>query len=224
MTQWRDIPTAFNWDGDNLTPPPQSKPITSVPAVKPTASKPQSGTVPLVTKIGVGIVTIPASALEIVNGPAVTTVSADSPKPEAVPVKPVPGLSAEEQVAAAKMEAALEKILGILGEKKEEVVGESNLSQGKPGDPLWDSHIQDLSPSKSAIYPAGRPVNNPNHLMLFLWNGAEVVRAYTQNGWKSRMRRQDGKENPVPERLIEAFIQAGNLKDFGNGIYKTAGI
>ena len=207
MGQWRNIPTAYKWDGDSVTFPKEVAP----PVVKPPA-------------VSTGIPVTSASALVIQNPVPTVTANVCSvlPKPEPTTTVPVniPGLSTEEQAAAAKMEAALDNVLALLGQKQEVIQDSSNLATGSAGPPLWDNQIQELMPAGSPIYPDGRPVTNPNHLMLFLWNGAEIVRSYTTTGWKSKVRRQDGKLNPVPESLVEAITKAGYLSECGNGVYK----
>lgn len=202
MEKWQDIPTQYSWDGDSLTSKSPLKPPTkpAPPKTKPAGQLPH----------------IPASAL-VINEQRRTDVStvvvADT--------KPSASLSNDEKQAVSKMEAALEKILGILGEKQQIVQDSSNLATGSAGAPLWDSHIQELSPSSSPIYPDGRPVTNPNHLMLFLWNGAELVRSYAPSGWVSKLRRADGKMNPVPETLVEAVLKTGYLRECGSGVFKA---
>jgi hypothetical protein len=206
MSEWRDIPTVYKWDGDSITLPEAPK---KTPPAKPVPPK----------KTNAGIPVIPASSLVLnEEKPAVTASACSTPE---VTTPSSIGLLPDEQQAAAKMEAALDKILGILGEKQEEIQDQSNLATGNVGAPIWDNQIQELLPNGSPIYPAGRPVTNPNHLMLFLWNGAEVVRAYTSTGWSSKLRRLDGKLNPIPESLIEAVISSGYLTECGSGVFKA---
>jgi hypothetical protein len=207
MGEWRDIPTVYKWDGDSITfPEPPKKPV----PVRPVPPK----------KANAGIPIIPASALFLNESKLAVTAIACSKPVETTP-SPASQLQPEEQQAAAKMEEALDRILGILGEKQEVIQDQSNLVTGNVGAPIWDNQIQELLPNGSPIYPAGRPVTNPNHLMLFLWNGAEVVRAYTSAGWNSRLRRLDGKLNPIPESLIEAVIRSGYVTECGNGVFKA---
>lgn len=141
-----------------------------------------------------------------------------------VPIKPaevVDALTDEEKLAAIKTEAALDTVLSFVPEKGEATAPEPKLEPVvTPTLPLWEAPTQELSPSGSAIYPDGRPVTNPNHLMLFLWKGAELVRAYTPDGWVSKLRRPDGRENPLSESMVDVLIRSGSLKEVRPGVFK----
>lgn len=124
------------------------------------------------------------------------------------------------QAAAQETAQALDSILGLI--KPASAVVEVPLSPVESGvkEDLWESPVQTLEPSESAIYPEGRPITNPNHLMLFVWNGAEVWRVYTTAGWSSRLHRIDGKENPITDVIVEALIKAGHLVACREGVYR----
>jgi hypothetical protein len=220
MSGWRNIPTKYKWTGDSVIPVTKAREVTLAssvvgsiiaPTSPPTQTPTQQHSIPI----------IPSSSLEVVTLSAPTVVTQTPVQQETAPTT-TSSLTTEEQAASAKMEEALDKILAILGQKQEVIESSSNLAAGVEGPPLWENQIQDLKSSGAPIYPEGRPVNNPNHLMLFLWNGAKVMRSYTSSGWVYRVRRIDGKQNPVPEKLAEAFISSGNLTQDGSGNFVVA--
>ena len=215
MDAWRNIPTKYKWDGDSLIDP-RGVIADPPPVVKPNSSKITTTLAqvlpkpPVVTSSAIPV--IPASKLEITQSPP--SVNIDT-KVEEVKAE----LTTEEKAAAVKMEEMLDKVLALLGQKAEAVEAQTNLSTGTPGAPLWDTQPLTLDPNKSAIYPAGRPINNPNHLMFMLWNGATICRDYTPKGWLVFLRRGD-KQNPIPEKLFDALNQSGSIAEGGDGSFR----
>jgi hypothetical protein len=213
MNEWRDIPTKYKWDGESLFDPngvsedpfKASNVATSVAQVVVNTPYKANSVVP----------SIPASKIEVVSTPP--SVNIDTNKVEVVP--PKTELTTEEQAAAARMEAALDKVLALLGQKAETTEPQTNLTNGTPGTPLWDTTPLTLDPNKSAIYPAGRPINNPNHLMFMLWNGAAIGRDYTPAGWSIFLRRGD-KKNPIPEKLFDALVKSETVTEVGDGVFR----
>ena len=197
MARWRNIPAQFSWDGESMTPAS-------------TKAHPQK-----VRPSKVSTAVLPPESPE--------------KPPEALPLSNLAGLSDEEKIAALKTEAALDTILALVPDQE---VIETKPEPAKIADPqkcpvtgqnsLWENPVQDLPMGNSAIYPDGRPLSNPNHMMLFVGHGAEVVRDYTQTGWVSYLRRPDGRRNPVPESLVETFIKSGILKEGKPGIFRGA--
>ena len=203
MARWRDIPTKFSWDGESVVPASVKR---RAPVVRP-------------SKVPVAVI------------------AQESPEmaSESLPLNKLEGLSDEEKIAALRTEAALNAVLSLIPENSgtetvvEEVPGtkpaETAVSEEPekcPGDrtDLWENPVQDLPTGNSAIYPDGRPISNPNHLMLFIGRGAEIVRQYRQDGWVSHMCRVDGRKNPVPESLVETLIQSGLLKEGRPGVFR----
>ena len=170
----------------------------------------------------------------------------ESMVPTAVPKKSVPvrpskvsvpvvvedgfdGFSEEEKIAALRTEEALEAVLSFVPESPGDVVSDSPSPVGLEEDPqktsgsrtdLWEEPVQDLSVGNSAIYPDGRMISNPNHLMLFIGRGAEIFRKYRQDGWVSSLHRSDGKSNPVSESLVDTLIKSGVLKESRPGVFR----
>jgi len=191
MSQWKNIPAAFKWTEAGLVPSVRT--AQQLPPQKPLAPK------------------VPQASIAVDD------------------------FGSRLEVAALRTEAALESILGMVNdtaaavleppmvvEEKPEAKPEASLEQVQqpPKQPLWDESVQTLPISSSPIYPAERPVANPNHLMMFIGNGAEVVRSYTSSGWVSRLRRLDGKENPVPNQIIDGLVMAGQLKETKPGVFR----
>jgi len=146
---------------------------------------------------------------------AVVQQGASSPSTTAVTLTPSAVQAASQETAQ-----ALDSILGLI--KPASSIVEVPLSPVESGvkEDLWEAPVQLLEPAESAIYPEGRPITNPNHLMLFVWNGAEVWRIYTTTGWSSKLHRIDGKENPITNVIVEALIKAGHLVACREGIYR----
>jgi len=212
MSEWRNIPTKYKWDGESLIDPNGVMPDPFPPAkVQQTASYTQQAVVNTQYNASSAI---PAS---VITAPP-TSVNIDTTKVEVVP--PKPEMTVEEQAAAVKMEEMLDKVLALLGQKAETTEPQTNLTNGTPGTPLWDTKPLTLDPNKSAIYPAGRPINNPNHLLFMLWNGADIIKDYTPAGWVISLRRGD-KRNPIPEKLFDALEKSGGLVEGGNGVFRV---
>jgi hypothetical protein len=208
VAKWRNIPAQFNWDGESLTPastrarPQRVRPSKVAPAVL-APEQPQASETPS----------------------------------ENLNLSRLDGLSDEEKVAALKTEAALNAVLALIPEPvTEEPVAEPKPKpkpEPKPAETaeseecpvtgqneLWESPVQDLPMGNSAIYPDGRPIANPNHLMLFLQRGAEVLRTYAQTGWVSYLQRGDGKKNPLQESLVETMVKSGVLREVKTGVFR----
>lgn len=211
MARWRNIPTKFSWDGENVVPASVKR--------RPTPVRPSK---------------VPVAVLE-----------PESPETssESLPLGKLDGLSDEEKVAALRTEAALDAILALVPDvetvapqpesppssqpesqpeakpAETAAVEEPEKMSGDRTD-LWESPVQDLPTGNAAIYPDGRPISNPNHLMLFVGRGAEIVRQYRQDGWISHMCRADGRKNPVPEPLVETLINSGILKEGRPGVFR----
>ena len=203
MNEWRNIPTKYKWDGESLINP---NGVTADPFKSSNVA----------TSVAQVVVNTPYVASPAIPVTAPPSVNIDT-KVEVVP--PKQEMSAEEQAAAAKMEAMLDKVLALLGQKAETTEPQTNLTNGTPGTPLWDTKPLTLDPNKSAIYPAGRPINNPNHLMFMLWNGAAIGREYTPVGWNTFLRRGD-KKNPVPEKLFDALLKSETVSEVGDGVFR----
>lgn len=207
VARWRNIPTQFNWDGESITPAQTRR--------RPASVKPSK---------------VPVAVLP----PETPETSSETPS-GALNLGRWEGLSEEEKLAALKTEAALEAVLSLVPEASEPAetqevaeesepakIAESEEPEKVSGDrtDLWESPVQDLSVGNSAIYPDGRPLANPNHLMLFVGRGAEVVREYRQDGWVSYLLRSDGRRNPLPESLVETLIKSGVLKEGKPGVFR----
>jgi hypothetical protein len=111
MSEWRDIPTKYKWDGDSLIDPrgviteqaPQAKP--NSPSIATYVAQVASNT--------------PYVATSVVPVTAPPSVNIDTTKVEVV--QPKPEMTTEEQAAATKMEEMLDKVLALLGQKAEKV-------------------------------------------------------------------------------------------------------
>lgn len=205
MNEWRNIPTKYKWDGESLIDP---NGVIADPFPPTKTNSPSIATYVAQVAANTPYVASPVSVPPSVN--IDTKVEVVPPKTE---------MTTEEQAAAAKMEAMLDKVLALLGQKPEAVEPQTNLSTGTPGTPLWDTKPLTLNPNKSAIYPAGRPINNPNHLMFMLWNGSNIVRDYTPTGWNTFLRRGD-KRNPIPEKLFDALVKSESVIEGGDGVFR----
>jgi len=203
MAKWRDIPTTFNWDGESVVPASVKR--------RPSMVRP--------SKVPVAV--LPQESPEMPSG--------------ALSLDKLDGLSDEEKIAALKTEAALEAVLALVPEAADPVkvpevapetkpaeTADSEEPEKCPGDrtDLWENPVQDLPLGNSAIYPDGRSISNPNHLMLFIGRGAEVLRDYRQDGWVSCLRRSDGRKNPLPESLVETLIKSGILREGKPGVFR----
>lgn len=200
MALWRNIPAQFKWDGESMTPA-------------------STRTCPVRVK--------PSKVTPVLLAPE----SPETP-PNALPLDKLDGLSEEEKIAALKTEAALDAVLALVPnhvitapepESQPEQEPAENAAQECPvpgQNSLWESPVQDLPTGNSAIYPNGRPISNPNHLMLFVRRGAEVIRSYMQTGWISQLRRPDGRLNPLPEALVETLINSGVLTEGRPGVFR----
>jgi len=155
--------------------------------------------------------------------PSKTTVVAVSPS--------TADLDSQIDAAAKRTEQVLNTVLEMLSPSTipgaEQGVTQSSaliapVVTEEDGEDLWEAPAQSMSLSGSPIYPDRRPINNPNHLLLFIGRGAEIVRMYTASGWSSKLRRDDGKENPVPDNIVDSLVKAGQLVEKKPGVFRGA--
>jgi hypothetical protein len=178
MAGWKNIPTQFNWDGENVTP------VSSVKtATKPSPVRPASVAQPVMITAG-----------------------------------KIPGLTNEERLAALKTEVALDTVLNMIPQDIEEVPLSPPEFSERPEN-LWEEPVQDLHLGNSAVYPDGRQIANPNHLVMFIQNGGRISRIYKSDGWHYELLRAGNRKNPILEALVSPLIHSGILKEIRTDLF-----
>jgi len=115
-------------------------------------------------------------------------------------------------VAERAVEQALDKVLGVLGSKSEPVAGKEPESK----ETLFEPRTKTLSTARSPIYPDGRIIRNPNHLMFFLQNDARITMVHRAMGTQPVLVRVDGKRNPVAPEVVEVLVKSGRIRQVGD--------
>ena len=222
MSSFKHIPTKFKWDGSSVTPPGMPKPMAPSPqkvsSPVPTASKPNT----------VSLFTQPITEANLTDAPeAVQEAPVVPVGSQEAPVAPLidatsPDLTDDEKAAAEKLSAALDSILDMIPDKMEE--HPLTYHGPEPTEPLFEPAVQTLDTSNSMVYPDGRPISNANHLMMMIYNGARVAKVYKADGWHAKLKRRDGKENPIAMTVVDVLLKSGRLKEVTGQRYLYEGV